>query len=280
MTETKNLTCPVCGAALCMSEDGKRLFCENRHSFDVARQGYVNLLSGGAGASTGDAKEMVDARTRFLESGCYEPFSDAVNRVIADCFADAEHVTAADAGCGEGYYTCRLAAALKQMGKSPLIYGFDLAKSACAHGAVKARGAGLPVSFFTASLFSMPLADGCCDAVINLFAPCAEEEFARVLKSGGVFLEAVPAERHLWEMKAAMYDTPYENPVRRDTFSLFEPVSVTPVRYTFRPGDRKDDLLLMTPYFWRTSEEGKKRLQNAGDLEITAAFDLCLYRKK
>lgn len=274
------MRCPVCGAALCLSEDGKTVLCPARHAFDVARQGYVNLLTADRRASRapGDSPEMIAARTRFLSGGFYEPFSDAVCRVLGAVLPDAPVV--ADAGCGEGYYTVRMARALYEAGKQPTVFGFDLAKSACAHAAVLAREVPVPMQFAVASLFSMPLADGSCDAVMNLFAPCAEEEFARVLSQGGYLLEAVPAERHLFEMKEILYDTPYENEVRRDEFRLFNPVSVTPVRYTFRPGERMADLLLMTPYFWRTSKEGKARLAAAEDVTVTAAFDLLLYQRK
>ena len=136
-----DLLCPVCGAALACDPEGRRFFCDAGHSYDRARAGYVHLLlPNRAGSDTpGDDREMVRARSTFLESGAYAPLSDAVNSLCM-AFARSGEYTAplllADAGCGEGYYTNRLAAALQSCGVDARVYGFDVSKHACAHGCI------------------------------------------------------------------------------------------------------------------------------------------------
>ena len=102
------LCCPVCKKRLVYAKDLHVFRCENGHSFDIARQGYVHLRPGGAngkGHPHGDDDEMVRARTRFLESGAYAPLSDQINQtaLACSCFTRGQVATICDAGCGEGY---------------------------------------------------------------------------------------------------------------------------------------------------------------------------------
>ena len=93
------LICPVCGAPLRREE--KICRCENRHCFDLARSGYVNLLPPSpAGKRHGDDKRMVAARTAFLSRGYYAPLISAVAEVCAGL--DRTPLRIVDAGCGEG----------------------------------------------------------------------------------------------------------------------------------------------------------------------------------
>lgn len=281
--------CPNCASALVpmLEERPYVLRCTHGHSFDVARQGYVNLLlpqKRGA-ALPGDSAEMVRARTAFLDGGYYKAFSDGVNRLVCDT-VDANNQTKPvilDAGCGEGYYTARLHQALCAQECSPVCVGFDLSRDAAAHAAKRAKAAGCAetLSFAVASLFEMPVADACADGIINLFAPVAEAEFTRVLKDGGFLLMAVPAEEHLWGMKQVLYETPYKNEVRRDTLEHFTLTEVRRVTDTITVTDPAHirALFAMTPYYWKTSPADRDRLYAQDQLETEIAFDLLLYKK-
>ncbi len=281
--------CPNCGGALMPMTDQKPhvLRCARGHSFDVAKQGYVNLLlpqKRGA-ALPGDSAEMVRARTAFLDGGYYRAFSDGVNRLVCDT-ANAQKLdkpVILDAGCGEGYYTARLHGALTEEGFTPVCAGFDLSRDAVSHAAKRAKAAGTAetLSFAVASLFEMPVADASANIIINLFAPVADAEFARVLCPGGFLLMAVPAEEHLWGMKQVLYETPYKNEVRRDTlehFTLTEVRRVTDT-ITVTDPDHIRALFAMTPYFWKTSPSDRDRLYAQDKLQTEIAFDLLLYKK-
>ena len=281
--------CPNCASALTphLAEKPYVLRCENGHSFDVAKQGYVNLLlpqKRGA-ALPGDSAEMVRARTAFLDGGYYRAFSDGVNRLTADTVRQLQLTKPVilDAGCGEGYYTSRLHRALQDEGIPSVCAGFDLSRDAAAHAAKRAKAADCAetLSFAVASLFEMPVADGAADGIINLFAPVSDEEFARVLKPVGFLLMAVPAEEHLWGMKQVLYDTPYKNEVRRDELKHFTLREIRRVTDTVTVSDPEHirALFAMTPYYWKTSPSDRDRLYAQSELKTEIAFDLLLYQK-
>ena len=282
--------CPNCGEALTPMLDTKPylLRCTRGHSFDIAKQGYVNLLlpqKRGA-ALPGDNAEMVRARTAFLDGGYYRAFSDGVNRLVCDTAAAMQNQNPVilDAGCGEGYYTSRLHDALYKEGMHAVCAGFDLSRDAAAHAAKRAKAAGCAetLSFAVASLFEMPIANEGADGIINLFAPVSDTEFARVLKPGGFLLMAVPAEDHLWGMKQVLYKEPYKNEVRRDTLAHFTLTEVRRVtdRITVTDPAHIRALFAMTPYYWKTSAADRDRLYSQPKLETEIVFDLLLYKKE
>lgn len=277
----ENLICPVCGGKLTKKAAEKRFLCENGHSYDIAKQGYVNLLLPQKRGTSlpGDDAGMVRARTAFLNAGYYEKFSDAVSVICREALGEKKEAVIADAGCGEGYYTVRLSDKLSENGITPQVYGFDLSKNAVAHAA---KTAGDKAEFAVASLFEMPLMSGSTDGIINLFAPVAEAEFARILKDDGFLLIAVPAEDHLFGLKAAVYDKPYKNEVRRDELEHFELLSAHRTEYEIELKSNADILSLfaMTPYYWKTSVSDAKKLEALDTLRTPVSFDLLLYRKK
>ncbi|MBR6638645.1 MAG: methyltransferase domain-containing protein, partial [Lachnospiraceae bacterium] len=194
-------------------DNGKSLACSNRHSFDKAAQGYVHLLTSNKMNSKipGDSKEMVAARTAFLSLGFYHPFREGLCRIVCDNLKGKERPVLLDAGCGEGYYTSELYRNLSQCCTDPVVCGFDISKFA-----VKAAARDKNLSLSVASCFDIPLADSSVDALTAVFSPIVPEEFARVVKPGGIMVLAVASPRHLMGLKQLLYDTPYENE-RRDT---------------------------------------------------------------
>ena len=272
------LKCPVCGLPLTPNDNGKSLVCENeqkKHCFDISSAGYVNLVTGNkSGDSRGDAKEMVRARSAFLERGYYAPFADAI--VAAAERYGAQKI--ADAGCGEGYYTNRIA---KLDGAR--VYGFDISKHATEHAAKSAKRAGVADNTFyaAASIFEMPLADGSVDTVVNLFAPCAEAEFSRILCDGGYLICGTAGKKHLIDLKRAIYDTAYENDERADIPESFEFIEKINVNYSFTVDNNADlqSLFAMTPYYFRTSERDREKLVHIDRLDITADFDILVFKK-
>lgn len=266
---TALLRCPVCGAAGEKTADGKSFFChgERRHCYDFSKSGYLNFSRDG---KTGDAKASVRARSAFLEAGYYAPLSDCVNRILDGIGAK----TVLDAGCGEGYYTNRMA-----MGRTVL--GADLSRDGIDHAAKTANRTESGAGFAVCSLFELPVANGAADAVTSLFAPCAETEFLRVLRDGGYLLLVGAGREHLMGLKRALYDTPTVNEGRADL-----PQSMTLVRrerltgeMTVEGAEMIDALFSMTPYYWRTREQDRARLQGLDSLQTAYDFDIFLYRK-
>lgn len=268
------LRCPVCGASLICDDSGKSLYCTGarRHCFDVSAKGHVNLALDHSGG--GDSKEAVRSRSAFLEKGFYRPFADKLCEIISEYVKEG---TVIDAGCGEGYYTNLVA---QTCGVSVL--GFDLSKFGAEHGASIAKRLGVDNSMFAvASIYEMPVADGCADAVMNLFAPCAEEEFKRVLKDGGVLIVAGAGEDHLFGLKKTVYDEPYKNDPRNDLPVTMKHAGSFKVRFDIELPEKEDrvNLFAMTPYFYRTSRRDFEKLENADGLVTEVEFDIEVYIK-
>lgn len=181
------LRCPLCGGAL--SREGGSLVCPQGHCYDVARNGTVHFAPG--------RRERVYTRAFFEQralafaSGLYAPVLEAIGRALSR-FAPGERPVLVDAGCGEGYYLRGVCP-----GRAMTRVGFDLSKDAIR---MAARGGG-DATFFVADLARIPLADGCADAVLDVFAPANYREFGRILKPGGVVVKLSPRAGYLRELR-------------------------------------------------------------------------------
>ena len=269
--------CPVCRSPLV--DYDKHVACVNHHSFDRAAEGYYHLLPSNKmhAKLPGDSKEMVAARRAFLNAGYYQLFSDGINDAAAKAIAGIKSPVILDAGCGEGYYTARLKQALSEQRSDARIAGFDISKAAVRAAAKRDK----EISFAVASIFDIPVADNCCDLVLNVFAPIVPAEFARVLRAGGVLLIPVPSERHLLGLKEILYEVPYENEKTETEYEGFDFLERIPLRgtITLTEPEQIANLFSMTPYYWKTSQAGSERLRQATRLETEIGFDLLLYRR-
>lgn len=269
--------CPLCGSPF--HREGQSVRCENRHCFDRAAEGYLHLLPASRMNSRlpGDNKEMVSSRRAFLETGGYQLFSDGINRAVSGHLRGRNTPVVLDAGCGEGYYTGRLFAALRAEGVAASLCGVDISKAAVKAAAKRYRG----ISFAVASSFSLPVPAGSCDCVTDVFAPVVAEEFARVLKPDGLFLLAVPSGAHLFGLKEILYDKPYYNEKTDTDYPGFAFLERIALRDTLVLEDAAmiQNLFSMTPYYWKTSAEGCARLKETVRLVTPIGFDLLLYRR-
>ena len=266
--------CPICSAPL--TRLGRVFACPGGHSFDLAKEGYVNLLPANRQHSKnpGDDKDMVAARTRFLDGGWYSPLRDRLCALVREKAGPAPALL--DAGCGEGWYTSALAETVQSTGGQ--IAGIDLSKPSVRKAAKRCKSAELSV----ASLYHLPVADTSIDALVDCFSPLAIDEFRRVLKHGGLFLYVVPGPAHLMELKKVLYDTPYPNPEEESLYEGFVYDSIVPVETVFTLPDQQaiHDLFTMTPYCWKTPKSGIMRMENLDSLTVTAQFRIHVYRRE
>ena len=264
-----HLRCPSCRAVLTQGE--KVFSCPNGHSFDIARQGYVNLLLGN-GKQHGDNALMIGARSRFLAGGYYAPLSNALKEAAALYLS--KNVTILDVGCGEGYYTAALRVAIGKEGK---IYAFDISKDALKATAARR----LSATLFVASAYDVPVEDESMDGVCLFFSPYAREEILRVLKKGGKLFMAIPDVRHLFGLKQALYDTPYLNrpeSTEIEGLRLLSDVSIAG-EITLPDAQAIQDLFCMTPYYYKTSPKDKEKLASLSSLKTEIGFRLLVYEK-
>lgn len=279
---TEALACPVCGAWMDKSEDGKSLICRGgargnrtprRHCFDFSSGGYVNLAPPSQSLS-GDSKQAVASRTEFLEAGYYDPIRDAVCRAVS---THSRGGLAVDAGCGEGYYTAAVAE------HTAAVVGFDLSKSGVDAAAKRARRLGISNSLFAvAGIYAMPLRDASADAVLSIFAPCAEEEFLRILAPGGILVAVGAGEDHLLGLKQAVYDRVYKNTERADMPKSMTLLDRQELRFEICLSDNASirNLFSMTPYYYRTGERDLAKLDSLTELRTEVDVFVEVYRKE
>ncbi|UKI16453.1 MAG: methyltransferase domain-containing protein [Ruminococcus sp.] len=244
-------------------------------------KGYVNLLlSGQMNAKLpGDNKMMVNARTEFLSKGYYSHLAQAVCDAVCVHFHGGVLL---DAGCGEGYYTEEIFKAISGNKYGFKLLGIDISKiclrpcGKAAEGSASVRGGG------GKHFFHLPLADGSVDMAVTMFAPFCREEFCRVIKSRGYLIMAIPAEDHLMSLKAAVYDKPYKNQTADyevEGFEFLESRKISRSIFIDNPKDIQS-LFSMTPYYYKTGEEGHRRLEALESLETEASFEVLIYKRK
>lgn len=300
-----DLICPICGSKLNIFD--KSLVCAGHHCFDIARQGYVNLLTVQQKHSLhpGDTREQVLSRRAFLEAGYYAPIAEALVVTSKEVMATSKELDVIsneltsvpnskevsitskeltvtsnevrfsgellDVGCGEGYYSARLAEALGFH-----LTGMDISREAvrCAAGKYKN---GL---WLCATASHIPVADHSCRLLTSLFALTMPEEFRRVLRPDGYFLQVLAAEDHLLGLKSIIYDQLIEKP--KDTVPDvpgFTLVKSVPIRFTFTvEGEQVENLLSMTPHVFRIGKDGARRLRETKSLTDTASCVLNVFR--
>lgn len=271
----EHFICPVCGAGLTQKE--RSLVCPKGHSFDLSKEGYVNLLIAKKGkqGNHGDDKLMVRSRRDFLNKGYYRPLLEQVCR-LAVLHAQPEAVVL-DAGCGECWYTAQVWEALEQAGKKAVLLGVDISKDALAAGAKRNHSLELAVG----SVFHLPVAEQSCQLLLSLFAPYCKEEFLRVLKPQGKMILVVPLENHLWGLKQAVYEKPYKNEVKDWALEGFSLVEKTEIRQRIHLPCQEDiwNLFTMTPYYYKTGEKDQQRLAGLSQLDTEIEFAAAVYQK-
>ncbi len=273
----QELICPVCREALRL--ENRVYSCNNNHSFDVAKDGYVNLLLTHQRKSKnpGDDKAMIQARRRFFDSGAFDPLAKHLKRVLKPRITDsngsqqqnpAPHPSILDCGCGEGHLLGTL---------SGNRFGVDVSKEAIRYAAKRHK----EITWIVANgMRELPFANDSMDHILSILAPRNNEEFARVLKPGGTLILGVPGPKHLIELRSKLTDhasafeekadeaagkcASHFREMIRETFTYPQTLNQTQIL----------DLIQMTPLFWNSSPEAKEKIRQIEELTITISFAL------
>ena len=262
--------CPLCEKPL--SRDQKSWCCQNGHSFDVARQGYVNLLTVQQKHSLnpGDTREMVLARREFLEAGFYAPIGETLKKLVTQHCPHGRDIQ--DVGCGEGYY-------LSHLSHIPGRVGIDISKEAVRCAASKYKDS----LWLTATASHLPFEAKSFDCLLSMFALTMEEEYRRVLRPGGLFVQVLAGKNHLTGLKNIIYPTLIEKEKNlQPTLEGFTHLCSETLTFDFSVEEPKQvkNLLSMTPHVWRISKEAAQALDRTERLRDRAEVIFNLYQAK
>ena len=267
------LLCPVCENPLV--QDANTLRCGHGHSFDPAKEGYINLLLSHQRRSShpGDDDKMIQARRRFFDSGAFAPLLILINKTIRTFHSQTPKPTHSispilDCGCGEGYFLGALAGTR---------FGVDISKEAVRCAAKRYKDANWIVAN---AMRKLPFADHSMDVILSILAPRNPEEFVRILKPDGALILGVPGPNHLIELRsqlaanagdfeekadeAATKCAPHFKETHRDLLSYQQTLNAAQLA----------DLIQMTPIFWCSSPEAKADVQRLNQLTVTVSFAL------
>lgn len=264
--------CPVC--SLPLFENSAGFACAHRHQFDRAKEGYVNLLPVQQKNSKvpGDSAQMMQSRRLFLNAGHYQALSERLNA----SFAELAPRTLLDLGCGEGYYSHRLAQHLSTEGGGVELYGVDIAKTAVRYAAKSYPNN----RYCVASAWHLPFLDESFDAVLKLCAPCEPSELARVCKPQAHVLTVNAAPMHLVELKQQVYQEVRLHSEDITQLEGFTHLKRQRLHYQLHkiPEAELLALLDMTPLSWKF-KPGQKEQFAKSKPSITLDFYIDLYQK-
>lgn len=264
------LICPLCRTSLQSHE--KSLVCQQQHRFDMAKEGYVNLLlvQQKKSKAPGDNDEMVKARREFLQAGYYQPLADAACAMLQTLNAKS----LVDIGCGEGYYTNIFSQVFSN------VIGLDIAKTAVQIAAKKHKH----ITWLVASSALLPIENQSVDVVSSLFSPIPVAEMARILKAHGHILIVRPADTHLYHLREALFgEVKAHQPDKflEELEPVFNLISQQELRFNLElPQMALKQLLAMTPYVWKAKPENCLVLEQHSHFKTEAAFSLMLLSKK
>ena len=261
--------CPLCQQSLQLTD--KFWHCENNHTFDKAKSGYVNLLpvQNKNSRQPGDDKVMLTARKDFHSTAGYAPLMAELAACIHKETLHKSAICLFETGCGEGAYVRYLRQALSAHKVSLTTSANDIAKV----GVERAAKADKESQYVVASSYHLPLQSESQDVLLEVFAPGEHAEYARVMKSDGVLITVDPGPEHLFELKQHIYTHPQKHEISAPDSEALTMKAQQQVRFSLdlHEDKRRTGLLGMTPLYWKLQPEKREALAEALQ-QVTADF--------
>ena len=275
LTSQPHYICPICRSILDTHE--KSFICENHHCFDIAKEGYVNLLpvQQKKSKNPGDNKIMIQSRQDFLNKHYYDcliqPCAEIINKHILERF---ENSCLVDVGCGDGFFTHHIN---NQLTQTAFCYGMDISKEAVKFSAKRDKS----IYWMVASCHDIPLADNSIDIMLKINAPLNYENSRYKLSQKGIVVSVTPGESHLNGLKSYLYETPqdHEKEPCPENYQILDFKQVNGKIHLKSETDIKN-LFMMTPFFWNASQKSKDKINDLQNLESDISFNIHVWEKK
>lgn len=263
--------CPKCGEDLLLNN--KSFICKNKHCYDKAKEGYVNLLPINSKKSKepGDNAKMMMARREFLQTDFYKPLANKISFIIKNQLHNKKS-NILDLGCGEGYYTGLISKELKNSTFSAL----DISKIAVKYASKQYKN----INFCVASAFKMPIKDNSIDLLYRIYAPSLESELQRVIKKNGYLLTVTPGDRHLYQLREVIYEKVLNLSTKEDESKTLIKINSENLKFNINIKDPKvlQTLLDMTPFSWKITNDIHTKLFSNTEWNIECDFKISLYK--
>ena len=240
--------CPICQENLTLIETS--LKCSNRHSFDLAKFGYVNLAPQIKQSANYD-KENFQNRQQILEAGFYQAILEGISDILA---TKPSAKTVLDIGCGEGFYSRKL----QESHSDKIFYAFDISKDSVQIAAKSEPN--WAVNWFVGDLARLPIKDASMDILLDIFSPANYGEFRRVLSQNGILIKVVPTENHLKEIRQMVQEQltkkDYSNQDIKEHFQEHFRIQSSQIASLTKPitAEQRQALLSMTPLLFHVDQ--------------------------
>ena len=241
-------SCPICQENLALVESS--LKCSNRHSFDLAKFGYVNLAPQIKQSANYD-KENFQNRQQILEAGFYQAILEGISDLLT---TNPSAKAVLDIGCGEGFYSRKL----QERHSDKTFYAFDISKDSVQIAAKSEPN--WAVNWFVGDLARLPIKDASMDILLDIFSPANYGEFRRVLSKDGILIKVIPTENHLKEIRQMVQEQltkkDYSNQDIKEHFQEYFSIQSSQIASLIKPitAEQRQALLAMTPILFHVDQ--------------------------
>lgn len=272
--------CPLCGKGMSFIGKTNSLLCQNKHNFDLSKNGYINLLVKQVRGAYD--KKLFESRKIIIQSGFFDPLLRVIGELIEENLnTSISKCKILDAGCGEGSHLMGIIANLEKRNICSLGVGIDISKEGI-HAASKQYA---NIIWCVADLSKIPFHNNQFDIILNILSPANYSEFKRVLKTGGLLIKVVPGMKYLIELRDVLFKgtskQTYSN-VRvidhfDDNFGIVHNQQI--IYNTCLNSENAEHLINMTPLTWNVDREKTGKLVTKDIKKITVAFDIVIGQK-
>ena len=268
------IRCPNCKREL--QKMGNTYVCQLRHSFDISKEGYSNLILANQKKklSSGDNKMMIRSREAFLSQGYYDFIIDSIESMTSQNLNfEKDKINVLDLGCGSGYYIRNTYREIESIQR----FGIDVSKNAIAHSAKK----DVHGEYFVSSNFNPPFLNNTLDIVFNIFAPCQLNEVSRILRQDGLFVKVIPINDHMKEVadmvyvKFSSHNSTTESEIEAN--HNLNIIATKDINKTIElNSENLKQLISMTPYYYKFMDDQLSQLE---DKSITTSFRIIVAQR-